>query len=368
MSLDPTLSKDPVQAAAILAEDALKNENECRYPTCHDMRQVTMGTGRPSAYCSNTQHTAVNSHRARQQLRTTAATMTASNATSKREALTTPVTPPVESLRNSVVSRITLLQTDLERYVVLLAEMSDPDVSAAQIRAALDQANARIAEAQQRESTEQALRLAAETTLLAAQEEVRSEREAAEQAIVQMEEAKANAQHQIEVAEQHSKQIQIERDAMVEQVRIETQQRIKEIEQQVSSTIAQARSETVVAQEEARQANTAALEARAQASTAERLVSEAHTSLERERSEIDRLRKELAETIAEARRRAEADRVEAQTALRRERSEIDRLREELTTIRKQSEQATSRADALALSNDQLRVQLAQSQTRHHDQK
>jgi len=368
MSLDPTLLRDPSQVAAILTELENKDEKECSYPTCHDLRQMTTGTGRPSTYCSNPKHNAVNSHRARQQLRAAAALETSVDATTKREAPSASVTAPVESLRSSVLGRITLLQSDLERYVTVLGQLSDPDVSAAQIQAALAQANARVAEAQQHVSVEQALRLKAEHDLLIAQEEAHSEREAAEQAIAHMEEVETNAQHQLEEAEQRITEIQKDRDTTVERVHVEAQQRIQEIEGQAKRDIAQARGETTVAQEKARQANIAALEARAQASTAERLVNEAHTSLERERSETDRLRKELAETIAEARRRAEADRVETQTALRRERSEIDRLREELTTIRKQSEQATSRADALALSNDQLRVQLAQSQTRQHDQK
>jgi hypothetical protein len=92
-------------------------------------------------------------------------------------------------------------------------------------------------------------------------------------------------------------------------------------------------------------------------------VSEAHASLQRERAEIDRLRGEHAEAIAEARRHAEADRAEARIALERERAEIDRLRTELAAIRKQAEQATTRADTFATLNDELRKQLVQAQAK-----
>jgi colicin import membrane protein len=373
MSLDTTLPKEPLQAAAILAALEHKGENECSYPTCHEPRQPTTGTGRPSTYCSNPKHNAVNSHRARNQLRQAAAALeTKDDLSKKRELSPAPVTTAsAESLRGSVLNRILLLQGDLERYVTVLAEMSDPDVSAAQIKAALDQANAQVAEAQQNLSNEQALRLKAEADLLAAQQEAQSEREAAEQAITQMEEAEANAQRQREEAQQRIKEIEDERDSTVEQVRAEAQRRIQEIEKQMSSALAQAQAETVKAQEEARQANIAALEARAQTTTAERLVREANTNLERERAEVDRLRKELTETIAEARRRAEADRTETERVLERERSEVNRLREELTATRKQAEQAAlqaaNRADKLAALNDELRAQLVQAQTKGKEQ-
>jgi hypothetical protein len=383
MSTDQSLFKDPAQAAQILASLIEKDKDDkiCRYPTCPHMRQATIGTGRPSAYCDDTEHNAVNNHRARQQLKAAVASIT-TEATSKREASPTPSTAPVESLRNSrnsVLNQITLLQSNLERYVTSLAEMSDPDVSAAHIQAALDQANTRIAEAQQMVSTEQALHLAAETTLLAAQQEARSEREAAEQAIEhmeevetnaqrrieeaerRMEEVEANAQRRIEEAERHIEEIQRDRDAALKRMHIETQQQIANMEQQTREAIAQAQTVALANQEEARLANAAAQQARTQATTAERLENEAHASLERERAEIDRLRKELAETVTEARRRTEADRVEAQALLKRERAEIDRLREDLALARKLMEQATTRADKLATANDELRTQLMQSQ-------
>src|SRR6266498_2635991 len=175
MSTDQPLRSDPVRAAEILAALLEKDQDEktCRYPTCYDLRQPATGTGRPSAYCGNPEHNAVNNHRARQSLKAAAAGGSP-EALSKHDPSSA---PPVESLRNSrssVIHHLALLQNHLEQYVTTLANMSDPDVSAAQIQAALDQANARIAEAQQRVSAEQALRLAAETALLAVQEEARS--------------------------------------------------------------------------------------------------------------------------------------------------------------------------------------------------
>ena len=90
-------------------------------------------------------------------------------------------------------------------------------------------------------------------------------------------------------------------------------------------------------------------------------MSDARDALSRERAEIDRLRKEHAQTIAELRERAEVDRSDARDALKREREEITRLRTELSALRKQAEQATTRADTLATTNDTLRGQLVQLQ-------
>lgn len=377
MNFDPTLPKDPAQAAAILAALEHKPEQECAYPTCHRPRQAAFGTGRPSAYCDDPRHTAVNAHRARQYLR----------------AMATPdVTPPTqdpasgaatastaESLHASLLQRMTLFQNELERYVTTLKALSDPDLAAAQIKAALDQANSRVAEIQQALSSEQALRLKAEAELLTVQAETAAEREAAEQAIARMEEA-----------EQRVVAIQAERDATIEGLQTETQQRLQEMQ----SALIQANAETAKAQEEARLANATALEARTQTATAERLIQEAHTSLERERAERDRLRSELEEVRTRAYADLQAERQYAANELQRERTERDRLRKEweelrtqllaelqeerrstlddraqervererlrteLITMQKQLEQATVRADALATTNDHLREQLS----------
>ena len=348
MSFDPMLPRDPLQAAAILATLEHKNENECCYPTCHDPRQTATGTGRPPAFCSNSRHNAVNAHRARQQL-LAAATEASTTQQSKRNLPSAPMAKSAESIRGSVLNRIALLQSDLERYVEILLEMSDPEISAAQIQAVLDQANSRVAEIQQALSSEQALRLQTEKDLVVAQKQVQVEREAAEQAITHMEEVETDAQRRMDEAEQRIKEIQRERDTTLEHLRTEAQQQIAKIEQQAKEAVAQAE------------------QARAQATAAERLVNEAHASLERERTEIDRLRKELEEVRTRAQADLQEERRRDQADQEHERAETDRLREELATIRKQAEQATTRADTLASVNDQLRSQLIQIQIQEKGQ-
>ena len=359
MSSDATLPKDSLQAAAILAGLENKPPDECNYPTCHEPKQATAGTGRPSAYCSNPKHTAVNAHRARQQLSAAVAaaeTPPTSIQQSKRTSFPAQAVSP-ESLRGSVLNRILLLQTDMERYVTVLAEMSDPEISAAQIQAVLDQATSRVAEMQHSLSSEQALRLKAEKDLQVAQEQTQAEREAAEQAIQRMEEVETNAQEQIQQAEGRIREIQSERDATVERERLEAEKRITETQTQMNTALREARSEMTKAQEEMRIANAATLEARAQAATAERLISEAQSSLERERIETDRLREELKEVRTQAQADLQEERRRAEVDREREQAQTDRLRSELATTRKQVEQATTRADTLATANDQLRDQL-----------
>src|SRR5258708_18306544 len=109
------LPKDPGTAAAILADLQQKDADEtvCRYPTCHEPRQIATGTGRPSAYCSHTEHNAVNNHRVRRQLKDIAAGVTP-EAPSKRDTLAGVV--QVESLRQSVVGGMLQLQDHLELY------------------------------------------------------------------------------------------------------------------------------------------------------------------------------------------------------------------------------------------------------------
>lgn len=364
MSTDPTLPRDASAAADVLAALVVKDQNEtvCRYPTCDHPRKPETGTGRPSAYCDNPEHTAVSNHRARVSLKQLASGGTP-EATTKREQPGTGMVP-VESLRSSVLQGMTQLQSGLERYVSTLVEIADPDLSAAQIQSIMDQANARIADAQQAVSTERSLRLAAESASVAARQEAQAERETAETAIEHMEEAEAKTQRVLEEAEQQVAAVQVEREETIEHVRREAQQQIEDTFRQAKQDVAEAEAATTTAQLEARvaeeRAHDAEVDARTRIEAAEQLVREANATLERERGEVDRLRGELATTIKEARARAEADRADAAALLTRERAEVDRLRGELvamtTTAREQA--ATDRSEM-----DRLRGELAVSRTR-----
>ncbi len=382
MSTDQMLPKDPIAAADLLTALVLKDQDEtiCRYPTCHNPRRQETGMGRPSAYCNDSDHTAVSNHRARASLKAIAAGVVQETVV-KQERPTGIV--PVESLRSSVLQGMTQLQGSLERYITTLVEISDPDVSVAQIQATLDRADTRIAEALQNASTERSLRLAADAASVAARQEAQAEREAAELAIVHMEEAEAKTQRVIEESEQQIIVVQAERDETIARMHGEAKQQIDEAFQQAKEAVASAEAATVTAQEEARQANARAhdaeVDARTRIATAERLVSEANATLDRERAEVDRLRGEIEKTITEARRRAEEDRTEAAALLKREREEVDRLRGELVSVTTNARgQATAdrgemdrlreelgamrtRADRLAELNDDLRAKLMERQ-------
>jgi colicin import membrane protein len=191
--------KSAIQAiqehAAMIATLEVKDQDEviCRYPTCNNLRQAATGTGRPSAYCDNTDHTPVSNHRARQQLR--AAVAGGSSATPVKPEQASPVVP-VESLRTTVVHGMQQLQTNLERYLSIITTLADPDLSAAQIQATLDQAQTRVAEAQQIISAERSLRLAAEIARTAAEAQAQEAHDAAESAIGRMEEVEARSEQQ----------------------------------------------------------------------------------------------------------------------------------------------------------------------------
>lgn len=389
MSADQQLSRDPTTAAGVLAALAEKDQNEsrCRYPTCSELRQATTGSGRPSAYCSNPEHNAVSNHRARQQLKSIAAGAVP-EGTAKREQAGAVGVVPVESLRGSVVSGMLQLQGNLERYVAALSELADPDFIAAQIQAVLDQADTRIAEAQQNLSNERSLRLAAEGARQAALEEAQAGRDAAEEAIGRMEEAEAGLLLLQKQTRQQIAEIQAERDATVERVQTETQGEIEQILQQTREAVARAETKTAEAQEQARMAESRATaaetEARVQIAATERLVGEANANLEREREEVSRLRNEIADVrkqieieraeartelerlrneLAGARKQIETERAANLTNLEHERREVDRLRSELTETRLHTEQAVQRAEKLAVLTDELRAQLVQAQTK-----
>ena len=356
------MSNDPLAAAKALARLAVKDQNDamCRYPECEQPRRATE-TGRPSAYCDHPDHTALSNHRARASLKAVASGTPAETPT-KKEHPTGAI--PVESLRSSVLQSMTQLQSGLERYISTLVEITDLDIATAQIQAVQDRAEASIADAHQAVSTERSLRFAAEAANMAAQKNAQAEREAAEQAIAAMEEAEAKAQRIQEEAEQQRVTVQTERDATVGRVQREAQEQIEVAFREAKEAIAEAEAETATAHEQARQAeeraHDAEVDAQARIVAAEQLVREANATVERERTEVDRLRKEHETTIQEARIRAEADRAEAAAALARERAEVNRLREEVVTVT-----ATSREQAAADRSelDRLRADLAASHVR-----
>ncbi len=96
-------------------------------------------------HCGNPDHTALSNHRARTSLKQLASGVAPESIT-KREQSAGVV--PVESLRSSVLQGMTQLQGALESYTSKLVEIADPDISAAQIQAIIDQANVHIADAQ----------------------------------------------------------------------------------------------------------------------------------------------------------------------------------------------------------------------------
>jgi colicin import membrane protein len=357
MSVDQ-LPRDATAAADLLASLETKDETLCRYPTCQNPRLPTTGTGRPPAYCSNEEHNALSSHRALRQLRAIIAGVAVESSTKREPSATTNGgIIPVESLRATVISRISQLQSDMERYLAILTQMADPDLTAAQIQAERDRAEVRIAEAMQTVSNERSQRLEAEARWLAAREEAQAEHEAAEQAIQRMEKMEVRMQQLLEETKQSIADVETEKREAIERVQVEARRQIEEIEKQSKETVALAQAQVAAVQEEVRLAESRAVEAQTQVAMAERLVKETYATLERERAEVDRLRQELTATIADARVRAETDRAEARIAIDRERTEVDRLRKDLEVVRKQAEQAISRADKLATLNDELQVKL-----------
>jgi colicin import membrane protein len=365
MSMSQQLPKDSVSATTLLLELEEKDKDTtiCRYPTCYEPRQgKTGGTGKPPAFCLNPEHTAVANHRFRQQLKEIAEGVPLLTERPRiwggSPGSPVPAIGAIDSLRGSIINRITQLQNDLDRYLLALKEIADPDRSAALIQAAVDQATTQIAEAQQNISVERTLRMNAEDARRTALTEAEIEHEAASQAIKRMEAAEARNSRQQEEYALRIAEMQAEHEQHLNHLRAQTDEQIQEIEEQTKQALALAQANAATAQEEVRQAHALAHDAQAnartQVATAELLLSETRASLERERKEKDQLRAEFTSTIADARSRAEADRAEAQVNLKHAREEIDRLRRDLDATR-------LRADQLATLTDELRTQLVQVQ-------
>ncbi|HET8840801.1 MAG TPA: hypothetical protein VFN35_05005 [Ktedonobacteraceae bacterium] len=379
--MDINQIKDPAVATGILEDLAQKDLDEtiCRYPTCQQPR-VAPGAGRPSAYCDNKEHTALNNHRARQALKTLALNKPPVEAEGADESASPVVAiHQVESLRGSVVNGMVQLQNNLERYLETLKTIADPDIASAQLQAATARLDSRLADMQERLSTEISLRLAADASRQAAQEESTSSKDAADLAINKMEEAEARTLYIQEEAAQQLATLTEETEQQIASARRDAQHAIEVVEQEAKSAVEQAQAETHQAQ---RQAQEAEMNSRTQVAAAERLVQEAQKALEQERAEVQRLRADLADTrsqskadrdqaqnaleqeraevqrlrttLVQVQAQANADRDQAQKALEQERAEVQRLRTELARVEGQRDQTTKRADQLAAENDELR--------------
>ena len=375
MALDPSLPRDAIAAQQLLAELAVKDQNDviCRYPTCFEPRRTSENGGRPPAFCANAKHTPLTNSRARAYVKDLANELPHASIETEQPATTL----IVQSLQGTTLVRMEQFQEVFGKYVAAIRELSDPEVAAAQIEAAQHRANALIAAAQEKVGTERSLRLLAEQVQATAQQEALNAREEAARALTEMRVAEERARLQQEEYERTVVELQqVHRDA-IEAIRKEAQEQIKGVKQQASDEISLAHAASVVAQEETRTANERAhdaqIEARLAIASAEKQVQEVNLALLREQGEVTRLREELTAVTKEAQNRAETDLEEiqrlraelrqtildARTRAGDDRGEIQQLRESLAG-------ATKRADDLAISNDSLRSQLSRLQSRERD--
>lgn len=354
MSID--FPKDPAIAAAILASLATKDEAQCRYPLCEELRQDAAGPGKPPMYCER--HTALSAHRARAQLKAIAAQSLPSVASGNSAQITASET---SLMQDSVLSTMRRLHDDMEHYMEALVSLVDPGFIASQIQAAQDEATARIAEAEARVNTERSQRLAAETKATLAAEEARAGQEAAEEALARMEETEAALEALKVETEQRLSELMTLQDEAIERIQGQAEAKTKEVEAEARAAIEEAKIETAQAVTRAEEAREEASKATSAQAQAERLAAEVREALGRERAEVERLRKEINEAKEEARLRAEADRAFHREAMGHERAEIDRLRKELGEARAEVSQTIARTE-------ELRDQLLQERLRGESDK
>lgn len=363
--VDPTLPKDQEGAIALMAilAEKDKDETKCFYPTCDDSRKPYDGTGQPPKYC--TKHNARNSYDARKYLRDLINGVSAEVA--GRE--------PVLFTRATTETQSTALfnaMQHLERLLIQIRseaqEWSDPTFLDAQIEAIRAQADARVAEIQEKERGEHERRIAAERAKEAALRTAETAQEATDLAINQQEETEAKNQQLREETGRQLAEKQAACDREIAAFRIEMDREIEAIQNQANTQVSEAQAalqqvqkETEQIKEQARQAEE---QARIQTASAERLVQSMQEERDRERLEVGRLRKEndgltqrLDEERLEARKTLEATRTELRQALAQEREEQHTLKDDLKREREVRQLAEKRSDTLATQADTLRERL-----------
>lgn len=240
-----------------------------------------------------------------------------------------PVTTAIKTA-SSVIERVEVVTGSLRELAELLAQalrtISDPDAAAAQIEAAIADAQQETSQARAHAARETTARLHAEHArekALAAADDMAAQNTATET-------ARQAAQDEAETARTHLADLTLERDALTEQLH-QAQRRIHETET--------ARAVAVQHATDAEHATTAAHTAREHAETT------THTA--RQQTADAQRRAERAEAIVE---QLQARLTEAQQQLRQAHTDQDHYRKEHTQIHAQLAAARERADRLA---DQL---------------
>jgi len=375
-------TNDPAEAAVILAELQKKKEagDFCLYPGCHNPRQAATGKiGRRRGYCVLEEHNITTAFQERQRLKalvdSAAQESSAPASKASPKTLKDSVIGHILRLLEEMPQYLAALREigDPELVLAQLQEVEDrANIRIAEVEGRVSaERSLRLVAENARETAEGESRAAQET----AEEAIRAMEEAEERARLQVEEAEQRIAEILAEKDLAIAGVQDEATHRIEEIQRQAGEAIAQAQEATNAALEQARTEGI-------RANTAETEARMQIAAAERLVNEANTNLERERAEARSQREQLLgqlndtrkqgeqerlelhteierlrHALEDALRRAEAERSEAGASLERERTEVGRLREALTEERQRTEQVNQRADRLATVADGLREQL-----------
>nr|WTE08752.1 hypothetical protein OH765_40235 [Streptomyces anulatus] len=272
---------------------------QCAFPECtaRPVPKDPTKTGRKPKYCSDPDHNALSSFRAKEGK--TGSTKTATDEPSDR--IVTDAARTAGIVQGSVLEKVSELQKELARYVDLLQTVTNPEAAEAEVTAVAAQADQQVAEwrkkasnanteraaavrqadlaraetEEAREAATRAIALLDEETarferetqevrekaaadVATVQEEIREVREKTEKDIRQAhEEAKAEADRRVKDAQDKAGKAEVEAAGKVEAM----EKTVKAVQAETGEAVKKAQGEATAAEKRAREAEARALQA-----------------------------------------------------------------------------------------------------------
>ena len=298
---------------------AAEEAPQCAFPGCTvpPVPKDPTAPGRAPKYCSDPEHNAMSSFRAKRG-KSGGAKPTAEEPSDR---VVTDAARTAGIVQGTVLQKVDELRTELARYVDLLQTVTDPEAAEAEVAAVAATADSQVAEWRKKTTTANTERDAAMRQRDLARAETEEAQEAAERAITLLEEA-----------EERIQRLQAEADQAIKQATDDAEQRVVDLRAEADRKVADAK-------------DTAAKEVKAVEDAAGKA-----------KVESDRQVREMEQAVKDEKAAAEAAKAEAEKAVKAAQAKVTVAEEAVRTATARAEQADRDAETRVTAEKERRTE------------
>lgn len=313
---------------------AAEEAPQCAFPGCTvpPVPKDPTAPGRAPKYCSDPEHNAMSSFRAKRG-KSGGAKPTAEEPSDR---VVTDAARTAGIVQGTVLQKVDELRTELARYVDLLQTVTDPEAAEAEVAAVAATADSQVAEWRKKTTTANTERDAAMRQRDLARAETEEAQEAAERAITLLEEGTARFEQDLEKArteaEERIQRLQAEADQAIKKATDDAEQRVVDLQAEADRKVADAK-------------DTAAKEVKAVEDAAGKA-----------KVESDRQVREMEQAVKDEKAAAETATAEAEKAVKAAQAKVTVAEEAVRTATARAEQAERDAETRVTAEKERRTE------------